>query len=294
MWQDLLNFGRISRPLNVLISFFSFAVGCYLVHDKQLHFLLDLPFWGTGLTIVVIAATGYWINDVYDFRIDRVNKPQLTVVNALLSVKKVLTAYFLTNMGILLFSLTYLGWHLGRFNITFINFVSVILLFIYASWLKRVSVAGNLVIAFMIALVLILAYYLYDHLNLSLIWAIVFAFEITLIREITKDVQDIKGDLRFGLRTLPIQIGMRHTKQVLLGLYIIFLLSTYLPFVEAQWRMQQWLWPYLSLSVLLVQIPSLYTIRIMWKSENPEDFTIQSKMLKVLMLTGLLTLFFLR
>lgn len=294
MWRDLLNFIRISRPANVLISFLSFAVGCYLVSDKDLHFLLELPFWGTGLTIAIIAATGYWINDVHDFRIDRVNKPSKTVVNALLSVKKVLTVYFLTNMGILLFSLTYLGWYLGKFNITFINFVSVILLFIYASWLKRVSVAGNLVIAFMVALVLILAYYLLGDINLSLIWAIVFAFEITLIREITKDVQDIKGDLQFGLRTLPIQIGMRHTKQVLLVLYVIFLMSTYLPFVEAQWRMDQWLWAYLFLSVALVQVPCLYTIRLMWRAREPEDFGVQSGMLKILMLTGLVTLFFLR
>ncbi|MEM9983727.1 MAG: geranylgeranylglycerol-phosphate geranylgeranyltransferase [Bacteroidota bacterium] len=294
MWRDLLNFIKISRPLNVLISFLSFAVGCYLVHDKSLRFLGDLPFWGTGLTIAVIAATGYWINDVYDFRIDRVNRPRTTIVNAKLSVKKVLTVYFVTNMAILMFSLAYLGWHLGMINITFINFVSVLMLFVYASWLKRVSVAGNLVISFMIALVLILAYYLYHEINLSLIWAIVFAFEITLIREITKDVQDIRGDLQFSLRTLPIQIGITQTRKVLLALYLIFLLSTYLPFVEAQWRMGQWLWPYLALSVLLVQLPCLYLIRLMWRSEEPEDFGIQSNMLKVLMLTGLITLFFLR
>ena len=294
MWRDIRNFVRISRPFNVLISFLSFAVGCYLVLDKSWAFLTHGAFWGTGLTIVVIAATGYWINDVYDFRIDRVNRPGKTVVNGLLSVKKVLTVYFLANLGILFFSLAYLGWYHNRINITFINFVSVLLLFIYASWLKRVSVAGNLVIAFLIALVLILAYYLYGILNMSLIWAIVFAFEITLIREITKDVQDIEGDLQFGLRTLPIQIGMRNTQRVLLLLYVFFLLSAYLPFAMAHWRMGVWLWPYLSLSVLLVQLPCLYLIRLMWWASDPEHFGIQGSMLKVLMLTGLLTLFFLR
>jgi 4-hydroxybenzoate polyprenyltransferase len=294
MWQDLKHFWQISRPLNVLISWLAFAVACFLVQDKSLAFLADLPFWGTALVIMVIAAAGYWVNDVYDYRIDRVNKPGRTVVNALLSVKKVLTVYFLTNLGIIIFSLGYLGMHLGHYHITFINLVSVLLLFIYASWLKRVSVAGNLVIAFLIALVLFLAYYLYDKINLSLIWAIMFAFEITLIREITKDVQDIKGDLQYGLRTLPIQLGIRGTQRVLLALYTLFLLSCYLPFVEAHWRHGEWLWHYLSLSVLLLQVPCLYLIRMMWKSTEPAHFGMQSNMLKVLMLTGLITLFFLR
>lgn len=294
MWRDLKLFWRISRPLNVLISWLAFAVACFLVHGHSLSFLADPPFWGTALVIVVIAAAGYWVNDVYDFRIDRINRPGRTVVNAMLSVKKVLTAYFLANLGIILFSLSYLGLYLGRYHITFINVVSVLLLFIYASWLKRVSVAGNLVIAFLIALVLFLAYYLYDAINLSLVWAIMFAFEITFIREITKDVQDIEGDLQYGLRTLPIQVGMRGTQRVLLALYTLFLLSCYLPFVEAHWRHGEWLWRYLSLSVLLVQLPTLYLIRMMWKSTEPTHFGMQSNMLKVLMLTGLVTLFFLR
>jgi 4-hydroxybenzoate polyprenyltransferase len=294
MWRDLKLFWLISRPLNVLISWLAFAMACFLINGKSLTFLADLPFWGTALAIVVIAAAGYWVNDVYDYRIDRINRPGRTVVNAQLSVKKVLTLYFLANLGIILFSLGYLGLYLGLYHITFINVLSVLLLFIYASWLKRVSVAGNLVIAFLIALVLFLAYYLYDSLNLSLIWAIVFAFEITFIREITKDVQDIKGDLQYGLRTLPIQLGIRGTQRILLGLYVLFLLSSYLPFVEAHWRHGEWLWSYLSLSVMLVQLPCLYLIRMMWKSTEPAHFSMQSHMLKVLMLTGLVTLFFLR
>ena len=137
MWQNLRHFWRISRPLNVCISLMAFGISCFLAQNRELDFLLDPLFWGTALTIGVIAATGYWINDVHDYRIDRINKPHKMVVNAILSVKKVLTVYFLVNIGILLFSFGYLGWAQEKFHITFINFVSVILLFIYASYLKR-------------------------------------------------------------------------------------------------------------------------------------------------------------
>ncbi|MEO0473353.1 MAG: geranylgeranylglycerol-phosphate geranylgeranyltransferase, partial [Bacteroidota bacterium] len=261
-------------------------------NQHTLTFFSEKSFWATALTIAIIAAAGYWINDVYDFRIDRINKPKRTIVNAILSVKKVLTAYFLTNMAILLFSVSYLGFFSKFYQITFINFLSVIMLFIYASYLKRVSVAGNLVVSFLTTLVVILAGYLYQ-VNLPLIWAGIFAFEITFIREITKDIEDIKGDLSFNLHTLPIQIGIQRTKYILLALYILFILSSYLPFAIHAWRTDQFLWTYLILSILLVQLPMLWLVRKMWQANEPADFSRQSQGLKFLILAGMLTLFFL-
>jgi 4-hydroxybenzoate polyprenyltransferase len=292
MWRDLKYFFLISRPLNVLISVLSFGVACFIARGHSLDFLVDLPFWGTALTIAFIAAAGYWINDAYDFRIDRVNKPQKLVVNAILSVKKVLTVYFLVNMGILMFSFWYLGVRETHYQITFINFLSVILLFIYASYLKRVSVAGNLLISFLTALVIILAGYLYK-INMALGWMVVFAFEITFIREITKDIEDIRGDLQFNLQTLPIQIGIQKTKVVLLFLYSIFFLSTYVPFFMHYMRRENFLWAYLVSSIVLVQIPTLWLMARMHRSSEPEEFGQQSQFLKYLIFLGLITLYFL-
>ncbi len=292
MWRDLRYFFQISRPLNVFITFLAFVVACWLAQGS-LYFLLYPTFWGTAFTIVGIAATGYWINDVYDFRIDRINKPHKVVVNAILSVKKVLTVYFLGNLVILGFSALYLGAINGLLHITFINFLTVLLLFVYASYFKRIGVIGNLSISFLIALVLILAYYLTGMMNMSLMWAIVFSFEITFIREITKDVQDIKGDLAYNLRTLPIQIGIEGTKRVLGALYVSFLVTCYLPFIFYYYRQDGYIWSYLISSIILVQLPTIWIAILMARSKEPEDFGRQSSYLKYVMLTGMITLFFL-
>lgn len=295
MWRDLKAFWKISRPVNILISVLTFALACFLTTGDPWGFWLDPPFWATAFTIGIIAATGYWINDVYDFRIDRINRPNKTIVNAILSVKKVLTFYFIFTAGILLFSIGYLGFYLQRYHISFINILSVLLLFLYASYLKRVGgVAGNLTISFLIALVLILAYYLYDDLTLSLFWATIFAFEITLIREITKDVEDIRGDLEYRLRTLPIQVGVRSTKRILGVLYVVFMVSVYMPFfIPFPNEPQAINWPYLLVSLLLVQGPAIYLIIKLQGASKPLEFGEMSRWLKYLMLGGMLTLFWL-
>ncbi|MEM6806390.1 MAG: geranylgeranylglycerol-phosphate geranylgeranyltransferase [Bacteroidota bacterium] len=292
MLRDALNFLRISRPSNVLISFLAFGVAAFISQDKSWAFLTDSVFWATALCIIVIAASGYWINDVYDFRIDRVNKPGKTIVNAYLSVKKVLTVYFFVIGGILLFSFVFLGFISKLYHIFFINALSVALLFFYASYLKRIGVPGNLSIAFLIALVILLAGYLYE-VNSPLVWTMIFAFEITLIREITKDVEDIRGDLQFELRTLPIQIGIRRTKYILQFFYICFLLSCYIPFIYAYFRVDKLIWPYIGVSFLLVQLPTVYVMYLLANAVKPEDFGKQSRYLKYIMLGGIASLFFL-
>jgi len=293
MIRDFKYFWAISRPINVLISLMAFGVSCFIANDHSPSFLRDKSFWAVATTIATIAATGYWINDVYDFRIDRINKPHKTVVNAKLSVKKVLTVYFFVNGLIALFSLWFFSILYADYQITFINITSMVLLFWYATHLKRTSVAGNLLIAFLIALVILLAGYLYK-LNIPLFWTLVFAFQITFIREITKDVEDIKGDLAYQLKTLPIIIGIRNTRYILLILYLLFILSCNLPLVYYYLRVEIFLWRYLLASILLVQIPMMYLIHMLAQASFPSDFGIQSRYLKYIMITGIITILWLR
>jgi len=288
MIRDLTYFWAISRPANVLISLLAFGVSCFMANDKSTSFIHDGSFWAVAMMIATIASTGYWVNDVYDFRIDRINKPNRTIVNAKLSVKKVLSAYFIINGLISLFTIGYFALYKGFYQITFINLTSILLLFWYASQLKRRGVAGNLVISFLIVLVVLLAGYLYE-VNMPIVWILMFSFQITFIREITKDVEDIKGDLAYKLRTLPIQIGIRNTRYILLILYIVFLISCNMPLLYYYYRTDIFLWRYLLASLSLVQLPMIYLIHLLTQAAFPSDFARQSKYLKYIMVTGIAT-----
>ncbi len=285
--KDIKYFYLLSRPLNVLITLIAFALAVHIAKGDVVQALGDRDFWWASICLVVITGTGYWVNDAFDFKIDRENKPREVIVNAHLSVKKVLTAYFLAVAFVLLFS---------AFTQTPVLFVvnagAVVLLFLYAWILKRTTVVGNIVIATLTGLVVYYAALLYVP-RTALLWTIMFAFEVTFIREVVKDAEDIKGDLKFKLQTLPIRIGLKATKRVIFACYMVFILSCHAPILEAILRHQSLNVGYLLASLGMVQLPAVYLAWNILKATTADDFARQSSQLKFLIFAGMLSILFL-
>jgi 4-hydroxybenzoate polyprenyltransferase len=281
--KDIRYFFFLSRPLNVLITLLAFALAAFIAKQNVFMFIHDPNFWIGCICLLVITATGYWVNDAFDFKIDRENKPRKVIVNAHLSVKKVLTAYFAAIAIVLAFS-----FFMQPLALFLTNVGAAVLLFLYAWFLKRTTVVGNIVIATLTALVVYYAALMYAP-STVLMWTILFAFEITFIREVVKDIEDIKGDLKFKLQTLPIRIGIQSTKVVLMVCYIVFIVSCYAPICEALLRSQPLNVKYLVASLLLVQLPTLLLMRDLHRASKPEHFGRQSNYLKGLILLGMLS-----
>lgn len=276
----LLHFFRLSRPTNVLIAVLAFALACFLSCGSDFTFLAELRFWSSAVCIAMITATGYWINDVHDFKIDRINKPGKTIVNAHLSVKKALTGYFVTLLLTLMLSVATLG-----ILLTGLNLLVILLLFAYAAYFKRVSVVGNLLVAALTALVIYYAALLFEA-RMSIIWTMMFAFEVTFLRELAKDIEDIPGDVQYKLQTLPIRIGIKGAKRVLATCYVLFIASCYAPFVYERLVYEKWNWAYLAASLLLVQGPAIWLMARLRQANEPAHFSFQARWLKWLTLAG--------
>ena len=268
--------------MNVVITFVAFALGCYISTNKELDFIHSSQFWIASGVLCGITATGYWINDVFDFKIDRINKPSRLIVNSFLSQKKVLSIYFA-----ILVILVFVSFRFLPLRITIINLIAVAMLFVYSVYLKRVSVAGNLLIATLTALVIYLAAFMFDTMNWPLVWTMVFAFQITFLREVVKDVEDIRGDLKYKLRTLPIQIGLDSTKKVLFVVYIIFIISCWLPVIQEFSMYGKTNWLYIIVSLLLVQTPAVIMAKEVQRYSEPSQFRWQSNALKLIIFTGI-------
>jgi 4-hydroxybenzoate polyprenyltransferase len=205
---------RLTRFWNlVIIGLAQYFAAYFLISSATLR---DWHLLVLSASTMIIAAAGYIINDYYDVKIDLINKPERVVVG-----KKITRRY-----AILLHTiLSFIGIGLGlllSWQIAAINFLSAFLLWLYSNQLKRQPFIGNLVVAALTGLSILLLEVLYKNNSPLIVIYSLFAFFITLVREIVKDMEDLKGDNTFGCKTLPIIWGIRKTKVFLYILLAIF------------------------------------------------------------------------
>lgn len=249
----MLNFVRLIRFPNLLIMAFTQYMirWCLLIpalelkkHDLDFSLLetqvSELDFFLLVLSTVMIGAAGYIINDYFDVRIDEVNRPATNLVGKTIKRRVAMALHMSLNIigaGLGL----WLSWKYGMFRLgAFIYITTPALLWFYSTNLKRQFFIGNLVIALLSGIVPIIvvlfeipAIYrrfpeivqsgylrLDDVLYIALLFG-VFAFVISLLREIIKDTEDYEGDLAYGCKTMPIVLGIAPTKWVMIGLCVV-------------------------------------------------------------------------
>ena len=248
-----------------------------------LQVLQTSSFYLLLLATFCVASAGYIINDYYDVKIDAINKPQRLVVGKGINRRQAMLAHLLlSTIGVVVG--TTLSWSVGL-----INAGAVLLLWGYSAQLKKMFLLGNVTIAFLSATMLLVV-----AVNIGFdsraVWAYaLFAFIISLIREIIKDIEDVKGDATFGCRTLPIVIGIPGAKWVLYFLLLLFYITVILAVIYRQYDI------YFSFYMLvLVLLPAFFFFKYMLKADRKRDFARLSNWCKGLMLMGMLSMLFFR
>jgi 4-hydroxybenzoate polyprenyltransferase len=298
---------RLIRPFNLVMIVFTL----YMV---RLFFLLSAPGYDTvhlqvgkvtyalfSLSFVLLAAAGYIINDYYDIEIDKVNKPERTIIGNTLSPNSALTAYWLLNsVGIITGFLS--CYHAGITVLGILFLFYLVGLWLYSYKLKSTFFFGNILIGIFLALVPLggacielLSHApagVYNPDEKILIWELlggisIFAFLSTFIREIVKDMEDIEGDTIAGCRTMPIVIGIRKTKWI--TFFLILLLNAALGWI--QYQIKYFGFYPLLFYLVFIQIPFMLILYMLLKATTNKDFHKISTWLKVLMLTGIMYVF---
>ncbi|RYC71759.1 geranylgeranylglycerol-phosphate geranylgeranyltransferase [Spirosoma sordidisoli] len=268
---------RVQNLLIVVLTQFLARIALVGPREQWLRILVDPTIWLLSFSTVCIAAAGYIINDYFDIKIDLVNKPDRVVIGRYLKRRVALVAHQSLNViGCLI------GLYLSRW-VFVVDVVSVSLLWFYSANLKRQPVTGNVVISLLTALSLIvLAVYYRQNADMLLIYAL-FSFGISLVREIIKDMQDIRGDARFGCRTLPIVWGLRRTKYLLYVLIASFITTLFL----IADSLNNW---HLEVIFLILLVPITWlTYRLVY-ADKRSDFGYLSTLCKLIMLMGVLSM----
>lgn len=255
------------------------------------------------LSTVIVAAAGYIINDYFDINIDIINKPDKMVVDKIISRRWAMAWHTILNMAGVSMGFI-LAWNIGQIYLGFVQVLSSLLLWFYSTSFKRQVLIGNVIISFLTALsVAAVGFYerqIYESFEAilspegrKLIQIItgyaVFAFVISMVREIVKDLEDMIGDSKDGCRTIPIVWGVAPAKRLCYGLLIG--LEILIVLVEVRVGVIGW---YLAIGylVLFVQLPGIYIMRLLQKAHLPEHYHRISSLVKILMLTGILSMIF--
>lgn len=241
--------------------------------------IFNIQLFLLSFSTVLLAAAGYIINDYYDVKIDYINKPEKVIVGKVLKRRVILFWHSFLNFSAVAIGF-YLNWRIGL-----IHFTAAFLLWLYSNQLKRLPLIGNIIVAALSGLsISIVSIYFQQKPNLVHTYAL-FAFAISLIREIVKDMEDWKGDANFGCKTLPIIWGIRKTK---VFLYVLIVLFYVLIFYMTQFLENDVLYFYFSGLTLFV----IYFIHRLRYADTIKHYGFLSNFCKVIMLSGILSMLF--
>ena len=224
--------------------------------------------------VSLISAAGYVINDYYDVKIDAINKPEKVIIGRIVKRRNAILFHLFANAVAL-----WLGY-LVHWKVAALFLGVEILLWWYSNQLKRLLFLGNVAISLLTFLLFYLLHVVYKPDHNSILLIATFAFLVTLVREIVKDMEDMEGDLAHRCRTLPIVLGIKRTKIIVAFLIIGIAILT----VWASWTFL----PYMQRMLYgFAPIFSLLLITLM-KADKKKDFNLLSQLLKVLMFMGLI------
>jgi 4-hydroxybenzoate polyprenyltransferase len=250
-------------------------------------------------TTLLVTASGYIINDIYDIETDRINKPDKRIIDVHLSLSSAWKIYFSMILTGALISF-YLAVQRNDLFYWFIYPAAVFLLFGYSRWFKGIPYLGNILVSLFCAAVpgifflseasvlkelkiRDLTSFLPLH-NLLLAY-VLFAFLTNLYREIVKDLQDETGDKLTNIQTAAVYFGKKNTK--IMALFTALITSMVITFSFSQSIFSNI--PYLFiLQILLIQSPLSISIIKIIQAKDDKAFRNVGLWIKLIMINGLI------
>lgn len=278
----------------ILIPIYADSPGSIVLSLSVLHWLV--------LASVLIAGGGYVINDYFDLNIDRINKPQKLVIDRFISRRWAMFFHLILSFAGIVIS-AYIAYLLNNPLLLVFNLLSVFLLFVYSSTFKKKLLTGNVIIAALSAWVIMVLFVamcqwnpgtlipewtsqLHEVYKIALVYS-AFAFIVSLIREVVKDIEDEEGDKKNGCKTMPIVWGIKSTK-VFIGVWILVLFGLLIVFLF-NLIISRWLWGIFY--IIFVLLPFLIRIYMAFsKALTKKQYAELSREVKLFMLAGILSM----
>ncbi len=301
------------------VRFCFFSIGGKIIVNETIEQLL---FVLLVVSTLLIAAAGNIINDYFDIKSDKVNKPDNWIIgNSIPKRKAILYHWLLSTIAFGIAILLSIYYH--TFWYVFIHLFSINILWLYSVYFKKTTLLGNFIIAFLTALVVILTgihfaingsfssqiphsifqssknvgFAIFEWKKIFLengkfIWIFAFfSFILNFGREIIKDIEDIDGDRILSAKTLPLKYGVTYAKKsasvilILIPISYFFLITYFKKSISLSEI-------YATFPVALAVLATIFSLLYLLKAKTIQDFKMADRLLKIAMIAGILTPFY--
>ncbi|TRX35265.1 ubiquinone biosynthesis protein UbiA [Flavobacterium sp. ZT3R18] len=271
-------------PIIALAQYLS-AIFILAPERRALSILLDFQLFIIVLASSLTIASGYIINSFYDSKKDLINRPNKSQLDRLVSQKTKLRVYFSLNFFVALIAF------FVSFRAVLFFSVYIFLIWFYSHKIKKYTLIGNLMAAFLAVLPFfgILLYFylkmpLYEIENNSTKLSVIlshasFLFLLILIREMIKDLENLKGDLANDYKTIPIIYGEEVSKKIITGLTLMTIVPVY--FLINVYDVG-----YMDIYFYSCFIVLILFLLYLWKWNTKEQYILLHNVLKFLIVSG--------
>ncbi len=277
--RALLDYLKLIRAINCIIAAAAVLIGAYFTWTQAVYYAPVM----SAIAAFLVCAAGNVVNDIVDIDIDLINQPQRVLPAGDIS-KSAATKLAIALTIVAVIVALAINW-----QVLTAVMLAIALLALYNFKAKKIPIFGNSIIALLGALTFITGGLAVDE---SLTFALpgpvipaLFAFFFHLAREILKDVEDIEGDRRVGIKTFPQVVGESRAMLAVLVLFFIMVVLTFIP-VLAGWFGRA----YEILTIYIIDLPLLLLLIFIWGNPSRKMLRIGSLGLKAGMLLGIVAL----
>ncbi|MDA9631589.1 geranylgeranylglycerol-phosphate geranylgeranyltransferase [Bacteroidota bacterium] len=268
---------RLYNIFIIIIAQYFTSIFIISIDNSISSILFDFQLFLLILSSSIAIASGYIINNFYDYEKDLINKPLKSKIDKVVRKRTKLSLYIILNF-LCIYTSSLVSWK----SVLFFS-IYIFMIWFYSHKLKRILFVGNIVSSLLSVIPFLIILIYYKNFELIIFMYAIFLFLVVYMREIIKDLENIKGDFTLNYRTIPVVYGEQLSKYLLMVISFIVVIIVCFLLTYFDTGMMYYYY-YLSIVILL-----LFTI-ILRKYNSKKYYNLLHNLLKFLIVLGVLSI----
>lgn len=272
----------VVRGYNILILIFAQYLASIFIFSPEKsanHVLFDLHLLYIVIASVCVVAAGYIINNFYDVKVDRINRPLKTGIDNYVKQETKLSLYFALNLLGFAFGF-FVSWKAALFFSVYIFGI-----WFYSHKLKKHPFTGLISATVLTILPFFAIFVYYKNFSKIIFVHAIFLFLVIMVRELIKDLENIKGALANNYKTFTVAYGEQKTKNLCFALLFLTLFPVIILFSYPELSYMRY---YFYLALLTLLFVAFY----LYNALEQKQYRFLHNILKLLLLVGVFSLIF--